>query len=601
MFNPPPGCRLPWTTLPENTEVFAATSLGASRPAGFAIDQSGSEAQIIEAIVNAPGRSVALMLSYTVPTIWQLRWTPGTDIQAVWVSGAERNVVAGLPRGVPVLETVRKDTSACGSFVWYRDNFEQADALANMAFGRPVSQRFKSVGTQLGIVLEGVNDRPPPPFVIGAPLAPGAKTLSSNDNPPASFVDPLGERVGTAGLRALVKAGALRTARRAEYTEWLQRWRAKQDVPPVEDSATAAMKGSDELASTFVVNRALKLPARLHGAHAATFIVPVGIPLPEGDLGHSTVLDMNTLTCRGSSCPPEVSGAERSTTSAGAAAVANCRWPWTGTTPPSRVYALAGGSGRPTGMRLAGSQDEATVLDVVVNAPGQDVALMLAVAEPRIWNVRWSPGTRITAAYLSSRSQAAVRGLGPATPVLSTSSFAPDACPSFVVARETLTQINPLARAAFGKAADAVILGNTPGGPIGHVRIGPPLADGTALEGGVSSAHRDALTGGVTSPVTVALNDAVARGVLRRATQAEELEYGNAWRRTQGLAPAWQVSTADARELFDAYVVLKPFQIPSGINDSPHRASRFIVPRGVPAPTGDRRGVVVMDWNLLPQ
>ena len=394
----PPGCRLPWSALPERVEVFAATTYGQSRSAGFPIDQSGTEAQIIDTVVNAPGRSVALMLGSTVPTIWNLKWTEGTDIRAVWTSGPVRNVVAGLPRSVPVLATVRDDKpSPCGTFVWYGEKFEAADSLAMMAFGRPVSRRHRAIGTQLGIVLEGVNDKPPPPFVIGDPYPAGGKTLSSADVVPASFRDPLGESVGTAGLRALVTAGAMRPARRFEYTRWIQNWLARQDVPPIEDPMTDALSPNTELASTFVVNRALKLPARLQGGHSATFIVPAGVPVPDGDPGHSVILDANTMSCLGVRCPEEIRGAGASASRP--SAKAECGWPWK--QPVSRVYAVAGGAGVSTGMTLPGSEKSATVMDVIVNAPGQDVALMLAVYGPRVWNVRWTRGTRIAAVYAS--------------------------------------------------------------------------------------------------------------------------------------------------------------------------------------------------------
>ncbi len=594
-IGPPPGCRLPWSALPERIEVLAATSYGQSRSTGFPIDQSGSEAQIIDVVVNAPGRSVALMLGFTLPTIWNVKWTEGTDIRAVWTSGPTRNVVAGLPRSVPVLATVRDDKpSPCGTFVWGGQNFEAADKLAMMAFGRPALRRFRATGTQLGIVLEGVNDKPPPPFVIGDPYPAGGKTRSSGDVLPASFRDPLGERVGTAGVRALVRAGTIRPARRFEYTQWIQGWLARQDVPPIDDPSTDALGANDELASTFVVNRAMELPALLSGGHSATFIVPAGVPVPEGELGHSAVLDVERLTCMGVRCPDVVKGA---------AAIANrplpkpdCRWPWT--QPVSRVYAVAGGAGVSTGMSLPGTDKSATFMDVIVNAPGQDVALMLAVYGPRVWNVRWTRGTRIAAVYASGYElRPVVRGLRPGTPLLATASRPAEACPAFLVTRETLTWINPFARAAFGKAADLAVLS----GPVDRVYVGPRPADETLLEGGAGGDLSDVLTGGIASPVTVALNEAVARGVLRRATRLEEIEYGNAWRRMKKLSPAFKVVPSDSAEVLDAFVVLKPFEFPGGIADSVHAGTRFIVPRGVKPPTGDRRGVAVLDWNTLPQ
>ena len=59
------------------------------------------------------------------------------------------------------------------------------------------------------------------------------------------------------------------------------------------------------LHNVYVVLGEMQVPAGLFGAHSATFIVPSGVPRPTGDLGHSKVLDHNTMTCAGLTCGME--------------------------------------------------------------------------------------------------------------------------------------------------------------------------------------------------------------------------------------------------------------------------------------------------------
>jgi len=45
---------------------------------------------------------------------------------------------------------------------------------------------------------------------------------------------------------------------------------------------------------TFVINRPIRFPAGLYGAHARHFILPPGVPLPTGVVGHSCVISQET-------------------------------------------------------------------------------------------------------------------------------------------------------------------------------------------------------------------------------------------------------------------------------------------------------------------
>jgi hypothetical protein len=571
--------------LPAELDVYAATAGGNLRPAGFAIDESGAPARVVDAVVNAPGRKVALMLSYSGgPTIWNLQWTAGTDIRAVWVSGDEgRNVVSGLPKNVPILETRRTvgATPSCPSFVWYPGSFANADGLAAMAFARPVTRHavlFNAVGGKAASL------------VIGLPPTAGTVTTSSDDRPPGAYASAAGNRTGAAGLMALLGEGVLRPGLRADLTAWRRAWLAKQDAPPIDGDFAHGGSPDAVLSQAYVVQRALRLPAQLHGAHSATFIVPQGVPMPEGDLGHATLMDFGTLTCRGSACPPEVRGhAQPAPVRALSTSPSSCALPWAGRKPPSRVYSVSS-PGFGTALHMPGDSQAISTSDVVINAPGEDVALILSSSGPRLWGLRWSAGTRIVAVYAGGSSKPRLYGLPASVPSLTVSSD--EACPLIDGSQEGLTRINAASRRAFGKPVTAAVLY----GPPGRVHIGPPLAPDAALEGAAGNAI-DSLTPKVEDPIASSLAASISRGLLRHANAAERREAIEAWPRLSGNeAAVTQRSVKEAAP--QAYVILRPFEIPRGMDVDPrYRGTQFIVPKGVPTPTGSSKGMVVVDMN----
>jgi hypothetical protein len=226
------------------------------------------------------------MLSSTVATIWQIRWTAGTRIVAVWVSGTHHNVVVGLPRNVPVLVTSshNRAKSPCPEFTWYLDKFPGADQLAQAAFGRGVSHAFSlsASGSWVGF----------PPF-------PDAVWISSPDVPLRAVEHQDGWRHGAMALVALERDGYVRKALRQEVWAWEDAWLAKQDVPPA-GPLNRPGAPSDRIEEFFVVQKPFRLPSGLCGGHAATFIVPKGMAVPTGEPCHAAIFDWNEMNCCGS-------------------------------------------------------------------------------------------------------------------------------------------------------------------------------------------------------------------------------------------------------------------------------------------------------------
>jgi hypothetical protein len=253
--------------------VYAAGG-SRGRELDFQIDQSGSMARQFDIAVNSPARPVALMLGAHEPTIWNIKWTPGSRIVAVFVSGERRQAVAGLDPAVPVLNSSRHNDGGCGYFVPYEKLNDRDNALSQQFFGKPADVFVP--GNETGSI------------VLGEPLMPGPPLLTSSAVPPASFYDPSAPLAGQAGLKDAVAKGLLRRVTQADWDHW--------------NAATAAHpnpnipKWTRELTSYdgYVVLKAFTFPrGELRGW--PVFFVPKGVPLPKNHPHSARIFDFNSL------------------------------------------------------------------------------------------------------------------------------------------------------------------------------------------------------------------------------------------------------------------------------------------------------------------
>jgi hypothetical protein len=166
--------------------------------------------------------------------------------------------------------------------------------------------------------------------------------------------------------------------------------------------------------------------------------------------------------------------------------------------------------------------------------------------------------SKLAAARLKAEME--VRPTSPSTP--STPSTAPKAQESREVDYEALVQAAESKSAAKSMTAETRTTERPP----------EPFRDQTArLEGQAS------------------LDDAVAKGLLRRATLAD----ANAW-----FAAAGRRTTDSSQPtMLKPYVVLKEFAYPAGLSGA--HAATFFIPRNVPRPTGDPGHSTVYDFNTL--
>ena len=258
------------------------------------------------------------------------------------------------------------------------------------------------------------------------------------------------------------------------------------------------------------------------------------------------------------------------------------------------VYAAGAYSGRKLDYQIDQSGHEATQIDVAVNETGAPVVLMLGAYEPTVWNIGWSPQTRIVGVLVSGYHRQTIAGLPASVPRLNSSYDNKGPCGYFYLSESRLDQINPIARRLFGQPVARAFIANN-----GFVTVG--TATGTGMMTDASqppSQFRDR-----SAPLAgeAGLRDAVAKGLLREARSSDAQEWQTAYDAANKKDVPPLSGASDNRRsrsyLHNGYVVLKAMQIPAGLYGA-HSAT-FIVPYGVPRPTGNPGHSTLLDYNTM--
>ncbi|MDR2220141.1 MAG: DUF2339 domain-containing protein [Methylobacillus sp.] len=274
-------CAFSGVKFPNNMLVYAAGSYS-GKTLDFQIDQSGHVATQFDIAVNSPTRPVALMLGSYEPAIWNISWTEGTRIAAVLVSGYHKQEVAGLQSSVPVLNSSYDNGGACGYFYVDGEQNSALNLMAQQFFGKPVDHTFTSIS--------------PGNIVVGEPFKTVTQLVTSTAVSPASFSDKSAPRAGKVGLDDAVAKGVLRPATATDIDAWVAAVAAKSSAPATPQARPKI------LVKAYVVLKEFTYPAGLYGANSAAFFIPVGVPSPKGNPGHSTVYYFNSLQCQGPLC-----------------------------------------------------------------------------------------------------------------------------------------------------------------------------------------------------------------------------------------------------------------------------------------------------------
>ena len=284
------ACNLPDLQLPPDLKVYAAGSYSGSK-LNIQIDDSGHEATLMQITVNSPHQPAALLLGAYEPTIWHLNWTKGTKISAVIVSGYHSQMVTGLPKDIPVLNSRGNAPTQCPGFYVSSDlgNLLTINGLAKHLFNKDIDQVYY---TQNGKAL------------IGKPLTDEVKLETAEEFKIEKFIDPNKPLAGQEGVRQAVNKGFLRKATGDDYKKWLVQYARRQNLAA--DKIEEGIKNGNikfeypPHNAYVILSPDFIMPAGLYGGNSSDFIVPEDMPLPQGPRSHAVFYLLKDGTCIGS-------------------------------------------------------------------------------------------------------------------------------------------------------------------------------------------------------------------------------------------------------------------------------------------------------------
>ena len=246
------------------------------------LDDSGNEVRSLDIVANRPGEDVVLVLMAYDPVLWKIARTPDTRIAAVIVGGYHGQQVEGIARSVPLAittYTARKDCSK---------RFHAYEASPELLRASEVVRGMTGRGIDHFTGNEGRD-----PVVVGDLLPDGVELVRSSELD-QSVAELPRLPAGAEGLAGLVAQGALRRATNADITAWVAKASEKYKAL----NRNLEVHGPSAPNGVYTVLRPTNFPAGLFGADSAAFLIPVGVPVPSGNPGHSSLYFLED----GSSC-----------------------------------------------------------------------------------------------------------------------------------------------------------------------------------------------------------------------------------------------------------------------------------------------------------
>jgi hypothetical protein len=225
--------------------------------------------------VTTTRQPVVLLLTSYESTVWNIEAARGAEIVGIAFSGYKPSMVQGeIPEAVkPIGLTPDASCSHQG--------YSYGSAHSGADFRRLQGLAIALAGTRLS-TFQGINDpsqvKGVPPFIVG----PGATHLSDLSTIRAGLQrhSPFGP--ANEGIDKLIAQGALRAATGDEIFAWKSA-----------DPELAAYGLVREGEADYTILKPFTFPEGMYGAGSATFILPKGVPMPSGDIGHNTVLKMD--------------------------------------------------------------------------------------------------------------------------------------------------------------------------------------------------------------------------------------------------------------------------------------------------------------------
>lgn len=424
------------------------------------------KAGIFEVEVNSPEVPVLLLLSNYHSTLWQISWTPGTEIVGAAVSGYENQAVAGLPEGVPIIHSSYEGTNSNCRFDRVGGNADGMSQFVQRTFNRPSKV---PVGIKDGRAL------------VGAPIPPGTGLISRGDLRPekyGAFWD-----VESALARETAQ-GRLRPASRQDIKQWREArslgGHLKITYPPVISTEDVFVLASPDFS---IPEELVRSGPRSETERIFTFIIPPSWSPPEGVLSDVRLYFLEDGRCLGPGCQEgravyqAVPGVGPRTSPTAMKLSPDCRFENLELPEGTAIYAggayhgLKSKSERPParldynryhagpwGSRSDDNQrpdaNEGRMI-VRVEDPGRSVALILGCYEPTAWEIQLGPDTELAAVVLAGYHRQRIINLPESVPLVS-GSYDDHRCWSMYYSNkaEQLANINQLSFSLFGRVPD---------------------------------------------------------------------------------------------------------------------------------------------------
>ncbi|MHB8099094.1 MAG: WD40 repeat domain-containing protein [Sulfuricurvum sp.] len=136
-------------TFPKDMMVIAAT--GGGIESNYRIGEKAKKAAICRVIVNSPKKSVALLLQTSMETIWNISWTEGTKIEAVFLMSNYTQEVSGLQKTTPISITFNNKEYVCENIEVNEKNRSKINLLSNQLFHQNVDSIYSKRSAYLHI------------------------------------------------------------------------------------------------------------------------------------------------------------------------------------------------------------------------------------------------------------------------------------------------------------------------------------------------------------------------------------------------------------------------------------------------------------------
>ena len=263
-----------------NLQVFAGGAYAGKR-VKYQVEDSTHQTSEFDVIVNSSDKPVALILGAYNPSIWNIKWTKGTKIEAVLAFGYHKQFVAGLPKDTPIL--AGNENRSCDLSNNIGSYFDKVTSSAYPKIIDDLSKRVYNKTTT------GMYHAKNGKLLFGNKITNNTKLHTSEDTPIKSFITKTKPSYGNEGLTELLKKGKIRLLTDLELRKW-----GRTRIVSLEHSFKIFIAPHEK---GYMILDKISIPINAN----AVYILKKGVPYPDISSGDEpTIYELDTMTCNGS-------------------------------------------------------------------------------------------------------------------------------------------------------------------------------------------------------------------------------------------------------------------------------------------------------------